>query len=610
MQWIIRTFSAKVLSNCSKSFQQNLSKDVNTRKEHIYEFGDFCIDAVNHLLLRRGRPVPLKPKAFDTLLILIKNRGQVIEKDELMELLWADTFVEEANLSQNIYELRKALRESAREPHYIENVPKRGYRFVGEVRESLARSTGTIEEESDGAIKSLAVLPFKPLLTSERDEFLEMGIADTLITGLSGIGQIIVRPISAIRKYADPSQNPFTAGRELKVDAVLDGSVQKYGERLRVNVRLLSVRDESTLWADKFDENITDIFSLQDSISEKVAAALSLRLTNEGKQRLTKRHTENAEVHQLFLKCRYYWHKWTPESWQKSIEYGSQAISIDPTHAPSYSWMGASYCTLGIFGLIPPKEAFSKAKELVEKALSLDPTLSEAHEVLGAIKLFYEWDLASVADSLKRAIELNPSNATARDLYALYLTATGQTDDAVPEVKQALEVDPLSLIINTDVGNILYFARRYQQAAEQLQRTLDLDPYFAHARYALGFVYLQEERFDEAIAEINKAIAFSGRDAASSAELGFAYAVAGRCKEARGVLAALEKHSKLGYVDPYHMALIHIGLKDKNQAFEWLGKAYSERSREIIFLKANPICDPIRSDPRFMGLLQRAGLVL
>jgi tetratricopeptide (TPR) repeat protein len=315
------------------------------------------------------------------------------------------------------------------------------------------------------------------------------------------------------------------------VDAVLAGSVQKYGERLRVNVRLLSVRDESTLWADKFDENFTDIFTLQDSISEKVVAALSLKLTNEGKQRLTKRHTENPKVHQLFLKCRYYWHKWTPEGWQKSIEYGSQAISLDPTHAPSYSWVGASYCTLGIFGILPPKEAFSKAREFVEKALSLDPTLSEAHEVLGAIKLFYEWDLASVADSLKRAIELNPSNATARDLYALYLTATGQTDDAVPEVKQALEVDPLSLIINTDVGNILYFARRYRQAAEQLQRTLDLDPYFAHARYALGFVYLQEERFDEAIAEINKAVAFSGRDAASSAELGFAYAVAGRCKE-------------------------------------------------------------------------------
>jgi tetratricopeptide (TPR) repeat protein len=227
---------------------------------------------------------------------------------------------------------------------------------------------------------------------------------------------------------------------------------------------------------------------------------------------------------------------------------------------------------------------------------------------LGAIKLFYEWDLASVADSLKRAVELNPSNATARDLYALYLTAIGQTDAAVSEVRQALVVDPLSLIINTDVGNILYFARRYRQAAEQLQRTLDLDPYFAHACYALGSVYLQEERFDEAIAEINKAVTFSGRDAASSAELGFAYAVAGQCQEAREVLATLEKRSKHGYVDPYHMALIHIGLRDKNQAFEWLGKAYSERSREIIFLKANPICDPLRSDPRFAELVKHVGL--
>jgi DNA-binding winged helix-turn-helix (wHTH) protein len=179
---------------------------VNTRNEHIYEFGDFCIDAVNHLLLRRGRPVPLKPKAFDTLLILIKNRGRVIEKDVLMELLWEDTFVEEANLTQNIYELRKVLGESAREPYYIENVPKRGYRFVGEVKESASENADAMREERRAAIKSLAVLPFKPLLAGERDEFLEMGIADTLITGLSGIGQIIVRPISAIRKYADPSK--------------------------------------------------------------------------------------------------------------------------------------------------------------------------------------------------------------------------------------------------------------------------------------------------------------------------------------------------------------------------------------------------------------------
>ncbi len=602
-------FSAKVLSNCSKSSQQNLSKGVNTRNEYIYEFGDFCVDAVNHLLLRRGRPVPLKPKAFDTLLILVKNRGRVIEKDELMELLWADTFVEEANLSQNIYELRKALGESAREPYYIENVPKRGYRFVGEVKESVvAKHADKVEEDSDKTIKSLAVLPFKPLITEERDEFLEIGIADTLITGLSGIGQIIVRPISAIRKYADSSQDPLAAGREMKVDAVLEGSIQKSGDRLRVNVRLLSVRDESTIWADKFDENFTDIFTLQDSISEKVAAALSLKLTSEGRLRLTKRHTENAEVHQLFLKCRYYWHKWTPESWQKSIEYGSQAVSLDPTHAPSYSWMGASYCTLGIFGIVSPKKAFTKAKELVEKALSLDPTLSEAHEVLGAIKLFYEWDLASVADSLKRAIELNPSNATARDLYALYLTAIGQTDAAVSEVKQALEVDPLSLIINTDVGYILYFARRYRQAAEQLQKTLELDPYFAHARYALSFVYLQEELFDEAIEEINKAVTFSGRDAASSAELGYAYAVAGRSSEARKVLSELEKQSKHGYVDPYHIALVYIGLDDKNHAFKWLDKAYSERSREVIYLKANPVCDPLRSDPRYADLLRRVGL--
>ncbi|MCY7377034.1 MAG: winged helix-turn-helix domain-containing protein [Pyrinomonadaceae bacterium] len=576
------------------------------KSEHIYEFGDFRLDAANHLLLREGRPVALKPKAFDTLLLLIENRGRVLEKNELMETLWADTFVEEANLTQNVYELRKALGESPREPRFIENVPKRGYRFVGEVKEQVTERADATETGRGAEIKSLAVLPFKPLMANERDEFLEIGIADTLITGLSGIGQIIVRPTGAIRKYSDPSQDPLAAGLELKVDAVLDGSIQRYENRLRVNVRLLRVKDGTTLWAGKFDENFTDIFTLQDSISEKTAAALSLKLTNEARLRLTKRYTDNTEVHQLFLKCRYHWHKWTPENWRKSIEYGSRAITLDSSHAPSYSWTGASYCTLGIFGVVPPTEAFAKAKQLVEKALSLDPTLSEAHEVSGAIKLFYEWDWETVGKTLRRAIELNPSNALARDLYALYLAADGQAA-AVSEVKLALEVDPLSLLINTDVGYILYYARRYAEAAEQLQKTLELDPYFAHARFALGLVRLQEKRFNEAVAETKKAVSFSRREAASSPELGYAYAVVGQNGEARKILAELKKHSESEYVDPYHIALIHIGLTDKNRAFEWLHRALKNRSRELIYLKSNPVCDPLRSDPRFIDILRRIG---
>jgi len=579
---------------------------MNTRNEHIYEFGDFRLDARNHLLQREGHPVPLKPKVFDMLLLLLENRGRVLGKDELMELLWPDTFVEEGNLSQNIYELRKALGETASAHHYVKNVPKRGYRFVADVRESAARGIDPAKEEHGSTVKSLAVLPFKPLRAEDRDEYLEVGIADSLITALAAIGRITVRPTSAIRNYADPTKDPLEVGRELKVDAVLDGCIQRSGDRLRVTARLLRVRDESTLWAGKFDESFTDVFTLQDSISEKVVAALALKLSGEEKERLTKRHTDDPEVHQLFLKCRFHWHKWTPESWRKSIEYGEQAVKLDPAHAPSYSGMGASYTTLGIFGAMPPREAFGRARELVDKALALDDTLSEAHEVLGAIKLFYEWDWASVGVVLRRAMELNPSNAGARDLYAVYLTAMEHADESIAEVGRALALDPLSLLINTDVGNVLYFARRYEQAAEQLRKTLDLDPYFAHARYALGNVYLQQGLYEEAIAEINKAITFSGREAESSSEIGYAYAISGRGDDARRVLAALEERSGHGYVDPYHIALIHIGLNDKDKAFEWLDRA--EHSRELMMLNVNPVCDPLRSDSRFRDLLRRVGL--
>jgi len=573
----------------------------------VYEFGDFRVDAANHLLLRDGGEVPLKPKVFDALLLLIENRGRVLEKDELMDSLWTDLIVEESNLTQTIYELRKALGETARKTRYIENLPKRGYRFVGEVRKIAARSVG-VEPGRDAPIESIAVLPFKPLLPDQRDEFLELGIADTLITALSEIGSIIVRPTGAVRKYLEPSQEPLAAGRELKVDAVVEGSVQKFGNRLRVNARLLSVSDGTTLWAGKLDEKLTNIFALQDSIAEKVAAALSLELTGERRLRLTKRHTDNPDVHQLFLKCRYYWHRWTPESWHKSIKHGSEAIALDPFHAPSYSWMGASYCTLGIFGLLPPAEAFAKAKALVEKALSLDPELSEGYEVLGAIKLFYEWDWQWVGQTLQRAIELNPSNAHARDLYALYLTAIGHNDAAVSEVKLALKVDPLSLLINTDVGFILYYARRYPEAAEQLQKTLELDPYFAHARFALGYVRLQQARFDDAVAEITKAVEFSRREAATSPELGYACAVSGGRAQARKILAEIGHRANATYVDPYHVALVYIGLNDKDRAFEWLRRALKNRSRELIYLKSNPVSDPIRSDPRFVDLLRRIGV--
>jgi DNA-binding winged helix-turn-helix (wHTH) protein/Flp pilus assembly protein TadD len=571
-----------------------------------YEFGNFRLDAANHTLLRDGRPVPLKPKAFDTLLILIENRERFLTNNDLMQMLWPDVFVEEANLTQNIYELRKALGETARSSNYIRNLPKRGYRFTGNVK--AVPPGGASESRKEGAIETLAVLPFKALRDEDRDEYLEIGIADALITSLSSIGRIRLRPTSAVRIYTDPLTDPFAVGRELRVDAILDGSIQKAGGQIRVNARLLNIRDGKTMWSGKFDEPYNDIFELQDALSMKVVDALGLPLTGEEEKRISKSYAVADIVHELFLKSCYYWDKWTPEGWRKAIELGQQSTDFDPAHAPSYAMMAASYCALGIYGEMLPRDAFEEAGKLIRKAIELDDGLSKAYEVQGAIMLFYEWNWESAGAVLRKAIEINPSNATARDLHALYLTITGHPEEAIAEIRRALEIDPLSMLVNSDAAYIFYCARQNRMAIEQLRNTLELNPYFAYSHFVLGSVLLSEGRSDEAIEAMIRANDLSGRDPEISPELAYAYAISGKTAEANKLLENLIKRSTSAYVDPYLLALIYVGLDEKDLAFEQLDRAFRERSRELIYLEVKPELDPLRSDPRFADLSRRIGL--
>ncbi|HSI88152.1 MAG TPA: winged helix-turn-helix domain-containing protein, partial [Pyrinomonadaceae bacterium] len=451
------------------------------RDNQVYEFGEFRFDTANQQLLSASDPVPLKPKSLDCLLLLLQNRGRVLAKDELMELLWPDTFVEEANLTQTIYELRRALGESGRRPGLIENVPKRGYRFVGEVR---TESSEGVQDPAN--IGSLAVLPFCSLRAEGRDESLELGLAETLITGLSSLGRMVIRPTSAVRHYTDLSQDPIDAGQELRVDAILHGTIQTSNNgRIRVSARLVRVPSGVTIWAGQFDETVDDVFLMQDSLLEKILAALSVKLTGKERARLKKDHQVNPEAHRLFLKCRYYWHKWTADNFRRSIQFGERAIELDPSNAAYHAWTAAGYCTLGIFGVMPPAEAFAKASDLVHTALQLDEDLSKAHEILGAIKLFFEWDWAGLPDVLERAIDLDPYNPTVRHLRAFFSVIMGNRDEAIAEMTAAVNVDPLSLISNTDLGYIFYWSGEYINAIHQFERTLELDPYFAHAKIGL-----------------------------------------------------------------------------------------------------------------------------
>jgi DNA-binding winged helix-turn-helix (wHTH) protein/TolB-like protein/Flp pilus assembly protein TadD len=646
----------------------------------VYEFGAFRINTVRRLLLRDGEIVVLTPKTFDTLLALVENTDRVLEKDELLRIIWPDTVVEERNLTVNISTLRKALGEAATEHRYIVTVPGRGYRFAAAVREAQdesddltmerhPKSVGRIERnarfETDPArpslilegtarlarqkkaillvvvitavalagglaiyfkranreqreklnqagapipIRSIAVLPFKPLVADSRDESLEMGMADTLITRLSNSRQMIVRSMGAVRRYAGLEQDPVAAAREQGVDAVLDGSLQKSGERVRVTVRLISAANGQQLWDDKFDEKFTDIFSVQDSISERVAGALAVKLTGEEQKQLTKRYTKNTDAYQFYLQGRYYASKYnTPEGIDRGIEYFNKAIAIDPNYALAYDGLAYIYYATDWNQL--PREAGAKGRALAKKALEIDPTLAEAHTSLGVIYAWFDYDWPAAEREFKRAYELNPNYAYAHLWYGFLLTAFGRGDESIAETKRAIELDPLSPEANTSLGIFLFYAHRYDEAIQQLRTTIDLLPDYWFAHLYLARAFEKKGDFSAAIAELERTKIMEGAAPEVLSALGYAYAASGKRVEAQRIIGQLKEKSKRTYVWPYNIAVIYAGLGEKDQAFAYLDKEYAEGNYYLDLLKVDPELDSLRSDPRFADLLRRVGLV-
>jgi serine/threonine protein kinase/tetratricopeptide (TPR) repeat protein len=454
---------------------------------------------------------------------------------------------------------------------------------------------------------SLAVLPFKPI-GGEEDEYLGLGMADALITKLSKIREINVRPTSAVRKYGAQDQDPVAAGRELRVEAVIEGSVQRVGDRIRVTVQLVSVRDGAPLWAETFDENFTNIFAVQDRISEQVAQSLTLTLNTAERELLTKRYTENSEAYQLYLKGRYFWNKRTGEGMKRGIEYFDQAIRIDPNYALAHAGLADSYNVLGQFGELAPDEAMPRAKAAALRALEIDDTLAEAHASLAMVYEVYEWDWAGAETQFKRAIELNPNYANAHHWYAMFLSAAGRHDEALAEIRRAKEIDPVSLIVSTNEGWILFCARQYDSAIEQLQKSIEMDPSFANAHYKLALVYEAKGMYKEAVEEFLKHEPLSGTSQEKVATLRAAYSESGWEGFCQQQLERLKKAATEGYVSPKYFVLTYLQLGEKDRAFEWLEKAYQERGEVLLYLKVDPRFDPLRSDPRFSDLLRRVEL--
>ena len=635
----------------------------------VYEFDRFRLDPNKRLLSEKdtGQIVQIAPKALDLLLALVRNSGQLLSKRELMDAVWSDSFVEEANLAQNISVLRRTLGESRHEHAFIVTEPGRGYRFVARVIEIdpdnaveqnffdgdsdvtevsdaglvdsecrtpqnpsastlqimtrpsvlgpivlivgillavyvLRSESGAIPMVAVQEIKSIAVLPFEAINAEGDDESIGAGLSETLIVKLSNSKSLLVKRPGTLIGKSDSTPDPVKIGTELKTDAVLEGTVQKANDRVRLTVRLVRVSDGTSMWAESFDDKFTNVFALQDSISEKVVDALSVRLTGVERQRLSKRYTENSQAYQQYLRGKFHWNKYTAEGFQKAAEHLNRAIELDPGYALAYAGLADTYMMLAVESYRDPREVCPQARSAAEKALSIDPELSEAHTSIGIYEIFCGYDWPRAESAFKRAIEMNPQNPDARHFYCHFLQGMNRHDEAIAQINEALKIEPFSLIVNAETGWAYYLAHRFDEALPLLRQAKDMEPDFFLTYLPLAQTYIQKGIYPEAIAELKRAAELSGNHPAIRSELACAYALSGRRSEAVKILREFESQAGREFFDPYFIAVVYLALDEKDKAIEWLERSYQVRSNWLLWMNTEPKLDPIRNDPRFQEL--------
>jgi serine/threonine-protein kinase len=456
-------------------------------------------------------------------------------------------------------------------------------------------------------IDSLAVLPFVNVGADPNTEYLSDGITENLINSLSQIPKLRVVPRSRVFRYKGRDTDAEKIGRELNVQAVLTGRVVQRGDSLNIQTELVDVAADSQIWGRQYNRKFSEIIAVQEEIAREVSERLRLRPTGEEQKRLTKRSTENPEAHQLYLTGRYYWNRRTAETLKRAAEYFQQAIDKDPGYALAWAGLADCYAVYSYYDVLSTKESMPLAREAAKKALEIDDTLAAAHASLAYAQRHY-WDWPGAEREFKRAIELDPSYPTAHHWFATTLAAMGRLDEAMSQIRQAQELDPLSPVITSDVGRLFYYARQYDPAIETLRKTLEMDPSFSWAHWYLGMVYEQEASYDEAIAEFQKWLSLVGKEPTAVGALGHAYAVSGKRDEAQKKLVELKELARRQYVAPFDVAVIYIGLGDKEQAIQWLNKAYEDHSAWLIWVNVDPRFYSIHGDPRYIDLLRRMGL--
>ncbi len=455
---------------------------------------------------------------------------------------------------------------------------------------------------------SIAVLPFADLSPQRDQEYFCHGLAEELINALTKVRQLRVVARTSAFSFRNQSPDAREIGRRLRVETVLEGSVRKAEDRLRITAQLVRTADGAHLWSERYDRRLDDVFAIQDEITAAITGHLEVELLAAGRRPASKRQTGDVEAYHLYLKGRHFWSKRSPADLEEGIEYFRQAIARDPHYALAHAGLADSYNLLGFYSVRAPKEAFPRAKEAARRALELDGDLAEAHSSLAFARLLYDWDWAGAGREFRRTFELNPGYATAHHWFAEYLTLQGRHEEAIEQVKQALGLDPLSLIINTLRGWAYYYARRYDQAIAALEETLELDAGFAPAEFWLGLARQQQGQLEAAGAVLEQAIEHSGRSPMMVAALGRLHALRGETTAASAVLAELEAASRREYVPAYYIAAIHSGSGDRERTLDWLEHSRQARDNWLVFLGVDPIWDALRSEPRFTALLAEVGL--
>jgi len=508
--------------------------------------------------------------------------------------------------------------EGLKRTEFAEQLPKKAPRshawiyvvvIAGAISASLfflGRYTATSKQSGLTGLpaKSIAVLPFDNLSRDPDNAYFAEGIQDEILARLSKIADLKVISRTSTQKYKSAPDNLREIARQLDVANILEGSVQKSANQVRVNVQLINALSDAHLWAEIYDRKLTDIFAVESDIATTIAQTLQAKLTGSERTAIAKRPTANPEAYELYLKGRFFWNKRTGADLRTAIEYFNQALGKDPGYALAYVGLADSYGLLNVYGAASPADSFPQAKAASKKALELDDTLAEAHTSLALVLNDYDFDFEQSLKEFERAIQLNPNYATAHQWSARPLLALGQFDRAIAESKRAVELDPLSLVINTDLGTDYFVARRYDEAIAQLHKTIEMDPRFYFAHGALGRVCQLKGQFNEAIAEYRKAVELND-DPSVLALLGQAYARAGQREEAQRILARLSEEGKSRYVQAYSFALMFLALGNKERAIDEMERGYRERGVGVFWVKVNPLLDDLRANPRFEALVQK-----